>query len=351
MTAGGAAAGRTGRRQRYATRGGAGAGGPWPGAGAGGGLVACVALVVLVAAAAALGGCAGEAPGGGRAADGRLRVVATTGMIADAVARVGGEHVAVTGLMGPGVDPHLYKARAGDVRRLAGAGLILYNGLHLEAAMGEVLAEMGGRVRTVAVTGAIPRERLLAPPEFEGAYDPHVWFDVGLWQIVVTAVAHALAAADPAHAASYRGNAAAFLRELEALDAWVRERVAVLPAERRVLVTAHDAFNYFGRAYGFEVRGLQGISTTAEPGTADVQRLAAEIAARRVPAIFVETSIPVRTLEAVRAAVAARGFRVEIGGELFSDALGDAGAPEGTYIGMVRHNVNTIVNALARGGG
>jgi manganese/zinc/iron transport system substrate-binding protein len=278
---------------------------------------------------------------------GPLRVVATIGMITDVAQRVGGPHVQVTGLMGPGVDPHLYKASAGDVRRLASADLVFYNGLHLEAAMGEVLEEMNRWRPTRAVTDGIDRAQLSAPPEFKGAYDPHVWFDVSLWQHTVTSVAATLADLDPAHAADYEARAAAYRAELVALDAWVRARAAEVPPARRVLVTAHDAFNYFGRAYGFEVRGLQGISTASEAGTADVQRLADEIARRRIPAIFVETSIPRRTVEALQAAVAARGFAVRIGGSLFSDAMGDAGTPEGTYVGMVRHNVNTIVNALS----
>jgi manganese/zinc/iron transport system substrate-binding protein len=280
----------------------------------------------------------------------RLRVVATVGMIGDAAARIGADHVSVQTLMGPGVDPHLYKATAGDVRRLAGADLILYNGLHLEAAMGDVLREMGTRRRSIAVAEFIDAAQLLAPPEFAGAYDPHVWFDVRLWQHAVRAVHVALRDADPANAATYDVNAAAYLDELDELDAWVRSQVETLPAERRVLVTAHDAFNYFGRAYDFDVRGLQGINTATEAGTADVQRLAAFIAERRIPAIFVETSVPRRTIEAVQAAVRARGFRTVIGEPLFSDAMGDAGTPEGTYIGMIRHNVNAIVGSLAREG-
>lgn len=278
-----------------------------------------------------------------------LRVVATIGMITDVAERIGGEGVVVTGLMGPGVDPHLYKARAGDVRRLVEADLVLYNGLHLEAAMGEVLEEMGRRKRTVAVTEWIPREVLMTPPEYEGSYDPHVWFDVGLWMQAARRIGAALAEADPANGAEYEARTSSYVRELELLDAWVRERMGEIPRERRVLITAHDAFGYFGRAYGVEVLGLQGISTATEAGTADVQRLAATIVGRRIPAIFVETSISSRTIEAVQAAVRARGYGVGIGGTLYSDALGDGGTEAGTYIGMVRHNVNTMVNALSRG--
>ncbi|MEW5930020.1 MAG: zinc ABC transporter substrate-binding protein [Gemmatimonadota bacterium] len=279
-------------------------------------------------------------------ASGKLEVVTTVGMIEDVAENVGGRHVRVTGLMGPGVDPHLYKASEGDVRRLYRADVIFYGGLHLEARMAEVLQEMGERTRVVAVSEAIPVDSLTSPPEFQGAYDPHVWFDVRLWMMTVPRIAETLAAADPAHAAEYRANAERYLAELRELDAYVRAQAARVPAERRVLVTAHDAFNYFGRAYGFQVRGLQGISTASEAGTADVQELADFIARRRIPAVFVESSIPRRNVEAVQEAVAARGWRVRIGGELFSDALGTAGTPEGTYVGMVRHNIDTIVGAL-----
>lgn len=278
----------------------------------------------------------------------RVHVVTTIGMIKDVVENVGGPHVVVTGLMGPGVDPHLYKASEGDVRKLYRADVIFYGGLHLEARMGEVLEEMGARARTVAVTTAIPRDRLLAPPEFKGAHDPHVWFDVRLWALTIDTVAGTLAQADPAHAADYRANAGRYRAELEALDGYVRAQAQRVPADKRVLITAHDAFNYFGRAYGFQVRGLQGISTAAEAGTGDVQSLARFIADRQIPAVFVESSIPTRTIDAVREAVDARGYDVGMGGSLFSDAMGNPGTPEGTYAGMVRHNIDTIVGALLR---
>ena len=278
-----------------------------------------------------------------------LRVVTTIGMITDIVERVGGDRVRVEGLMGPGIDPHLFKASAGDVRRLANADLVFYNGLHLEAAMGDVLAEMDGRTRTRAVTDGIDRSLLLTPPEFEGAFDPHVWSDVSMWISAVEVVRETLAEVDPEGAEDFERRAADLAEELEELDAWVRQEVARVPDSLRVLVTAHDAFNYFGRAYGFEVRGLQGLSTATEAGTGDVQRLADFIAERGIPALFIETSIPPRNIEAVRAAVRSRGVEVEIGGSLFSDAMGDPGTPEGTYPGMVRSNVRTIVDALAGG--
>jgi manganese/zinc/iron transport system substrate-binding protein len=280
--------------------------------------------------------------------EGRLNVVTTIGMIRDVAQNVGGEHVRVVGLMGPGVDPHLYKASEGDVRRLFRADVIFYSGMHLEARMGEVLAEMGSRTRVRAVAEAVPAGQRLSPPEFQGAYDPHVWFDVRLWSLTVDVIARTLAEADPAHARDYAANAERYRARLAELDGYVRAQAERVPAERRVLITAHDAFNYFGRAYGFQVRGLQGISTAAEAGTADVQGLAQFIAGRRIPAIFVESSIPRRTIEAVQEAVDARGYRVRIGGSLFSDAMGNPGTEEGTYIGMVRHNIDTIVGALLR---
>ena len=275
-----------------------------------------------------------------------IQVVATIGMIADAVERVGGDRVVVEGLMGPGIDPHLYKASEGDVRRLERADAIFYGGLHLEAKMADVLERIGERRLTRAVTDGIPRSRLIGVGG--GQYDPHVWFDVELWKGAVREVRDTLAAADPAHADGYRSRAAAYLAELDALDAEVRRKSRTVPPEVRVIVTAHDAFGYFGRAYGFEVVGLQGISTASEAGARDVQRLADVIASRRIPAIFVESSVSPRTIEAVQEAVRARGFVVEIGGSLFSDAMGSEGTPAGTYVGMVRHNADTITRSLAR---
>jgi manganese/zinc/iron transport system substrate-binding protein len=275
-----------------------------------------------------------------------IKIVTTTSMVTDLVERVGGSRVEVEGLMGAGVDPHLYKASEGDVIALAGADAVFYNGLHLEAKLAEVFERMGGRVHTYAVTDSIPRERLQAPPAFAGAYDPHVWFDVSLWRMALAQVRDDLIELDPAHERLYRQNEAAYDRELAALDRWVRDQTERVPPSRRVLVTAHDAFNYFGRAYGFDVRGLQGISTASEAGTADVRELADFIADRRIPAIFVESSVSPRAIDAVREAARARGFDVGIGGSLFSDAMGDPGTAEGTYPGMVRHNVEAIVSGL-----
>ena len=275
-----------------------------------------------------------------------IRVVTTIGMITDIVQNVGGDRVNAIGLMGPGIDPHLYRASEGDVARLAEANLIFYNGLHLEGKMAGVLERMQDQVKTVVVTRDVDRAILLAPPEFEGAYDPHLWFDVTLWMKAVERVRDTLIEVDKGSAELYRSNTKDYLAKLEELHNYVKEQAERISPNQRVLVTAHDAFNYFGRAYGFEVRGLQGISTATEAGTADVQALVQFIVERRIPAMFVETSVPRQSIEAVQAAVKAKGFSVEIGGQLFSDAMGVSGTPEGTYIGMVRHNIDTIVAAL-----
>ena len=304
-------------------------------------------LLPLALVASFVVGCGPIEPPRARVLDGEtISVVATIGMITDAVERVGGERVEVEGLMGPGIDPHLYKASEGDLRRLERADVVFYGGLHLEAKMADVLERIGERRATQAVTDAIPRSRLLRPAAFQGQYDPHVWFDVTLWMKAVEQVRDRLSELDPGSAALYRRNADAYLAELRDLDDYVHEQALRVPEGHRVIVTAHDAFNYFGVAYGFEVRGLQGISTAAEAGAGDVQRLARFIAANRIPAIFVESSVSSRTIQALREAVRARGFDVEIGGSLYSDAMGDPGTPEGTYVGMVRHNVDTIVEGL-----
>jgi manganese/zinc/iron transport system substrate-binding protein len=301
-------------------------------------LLISLILVFLV------GACTTESPSN---SSGRLNVVTTTGMIGDIVKNVGGEYVEVISLMGPGVDPHLYKASEGDVTRLQSANLIFYNGLHLEAQMGEVIEKMNEfGVKTVAVTDMIDRSLLNASPTYPDQFDPHVWFDVSLWMKSVEQVETTLVEVDPAHASEYEANAAAYLEKLTDLHQYVLTQAQTIPSEKRVLITAHDAFNYFGEAYGFEVRGLQGISTEAQAGTADVQELVGFIVERQIPAIFVESSVPQRNIEAVQAAVQDQGFDVKIGGSLFSDAMGTTGTPEGTYIGMVTHNIDTIVAAL-----
>lgn len=300
------------------------------------GLLATLLTILLLA------GCSGS--NGSQWVEGKLKVTTTTGMIADVVRNVGGEHVSVISLMGPGIDPHLYKPTSGDLARLGQAQVILYNGLGLEGKMATALDRMAKQKPTVAVAEGISQQLLL--DDEEGHPDPHVWFDVSLWMTAVESVRDTLVKADPANKATYEANAAAYLKELEALHAWAKAELATIPQERRVLVTAHDAFGYFGRAYQIEVMALQGISTDAEYGLADVQGLVDVLTSRKVKAVFFESSIPQRSIQAVVEGARAKGHQVAVGGELFSDAMGAAGTPEGTYIGMVRHNVSTIVSAL-----
>jgi manganese/zinc/iron transport system substrate-binding protein len=302
----------------------------------------------LIVPALLLAGCSGgdSRAGDDAGADTPLRVVTTTGIIADVAQRIAGPHARVEALMGPGIDPHLYKASESDVRRLSEAELVLYNGLHLEGKMGDILTKMARTRPVVAVTEEIPQDLLREPPEFLGQYDPHVWFDVSMWAKTLEPIARELSALDAEHAAEFQANAAALEKELIELDAWVKAQILTIPEPQRILVTAHDAFGYFGRRYGMEVVGIQGISTLSEAGLKDVDRVVSLVVDRKVPAIFIESSVPRRSIEAVQAAVRSRGHEAAIGGQLHSDSLGAAGSPAGTYPGMVRANVSTIVNAL-----
>jgi manganese/zinc/iron transport system substrate-binding protein len=311
-------------------------------------LPALLVVALLAVALVALTGCTSTSASGDEPIGDRpLRVTTTTNFITDTVARIGGAGVEVTGLMGPGVDPHLYRASAGDVQTLRDADLILYGGLQLEGRMAELLADLAERQPTKAVTDGIPRDQLLAPaPGANEEYDPHVWFDVGLWEQVSRTIAAALSERDPARAADYQANLDAYLTELTDLDAYIAQRMESVPPERRLLVTSHDAFEYFGRRYGLDVAGIQGISTAAEATTADVERVAELIASRGVPAVFVESSVPRQTIDALIAAAADRGAAVTVGGELFTDAAGTPGTPEGTYIGMLRANADLIADGL-----
>lgn len=282
----------------------------------------------------------------GCAASAQIQVVATTAMVADLASRVGGEHAQVTALMGPGTDPHLYRPTPSDLAKLRRAEVILHNGLDLEGRMGRTFEKMSRDRIVVAVARSIPAERLLRE-EGRVALDPHLWFDVALWAETLPSVADALAQARPELRETFTARAAQAHTELLALDAWVRETLAAIPPERRILITSHDAFRYFGRAYGFEVVALQGISTAGEAGLADLTRLVEFVKARKIPAVFVESSVPQATLRRVSGDSGAR-----LGGELFSDAAGSAresidGHPLSTYEGMIRHNVRTIVAALA----
>jgi manganese/zinc/iron transport system substrate-binding protein len=302
--------------------------------------------LLLVLLLPLLAGCEGDAGSRPRDPNQPLRIVATTGIIADTAKRIVGEHAQVEALMGPGVDPHLYKASESDVRRLAEADLILYNGLHLEGKMGDILTKMARTRAVVAVSEGISEDQLRQPPEFQGLHDPHVWFDVSLWARTLQPIVGELETLDPQHAEAYRANAAALEKELTELDGWVKQQIATIPPPQRVLITAHDAFGYFGGRYGMEVVGLQGISTLSEAGLKDMDRVIGIVAQRKIRSIFVESSVPRRSIEAVQAAVREQGGTVTIGGQLFSDSLGPANGPAGSYVGMVRANVETIVKAL-----
>lgn len=275
-------------------------------------------------------------------------VTSTVGMITDVARSIAESAASVSGLMGPGVDPHLYKPSASDIQRLGDADLILYGGLHLEGRMADTLHAIDERttVRTVAVSETIPTNLRMSSSGQADVWDPHVWMDVSLWHRVAGTIAQELTTLMPADAEKIASRAETYRARLTELDAWAESELERIPDHKRVLVTAHDAFSYFGRRYNVEVIGLQGLSTASEAGASDVQSLANFLTERQIPAIFVESSIPPNTIEAVQAATRSRGWDVRIGGELYADAMGSPGTPDGTYIGMMRHNVRTIVQAL-----
>jgi manganese/zinc/iron transport system substrate-binding protein len=278
-----------------------------------------------------------------------MRVVCTTGQVAELAARIGGEHVEVEALMGPGVDPHLYSPVASDVRKLAAADIVFYNGLHLEGRMADLFVQMARRKATFAVTEGLQMrqdKRLREPPEFEGLYDPHVWHDPMIWADCVKDMAEALAEYDPPHAEDYRKHAEAYRAELAELDKFCREEIATIPKKNRVLVTAHDAFGYLGKTYDVEVFGLKGISTEDEKDLKRQEEMVQMIVRRKIPAVFVESAVAPKTIEALVEPCRALGWDVKIGGELYADALGPAGSDDATYPGMIRANVRTIVKAL-----
>lgn len=276
-----------------------------------------------------------------------IQVVATIGMVADVVKQVAGDHAEVTQLMGSNVDPHTYKPTAGDASLLAKSDAVFYVGLMLEGRMADLFTRLGRQGRQIyAVTESVPREKLLEPEEFEGHYDPHIWFDVSLWAETIPTVVQGLSEADPANAEAYKTNGEALRQRLSSLHEWCLEKASKLPEEKRILITSHDAYNYFGRAYGFKVVGLQGVSTVSEAALADMASLVDFIKEQNVPAIFVETSVNPKAIQRV-----AEDAGVKIGGELFSDAMGQPGEMHdgfdtGTYEGMVRYNLTTIVKAL-----
>lgn len=307
-----------------------------------------------VFAVAALAGCGrgpGAEAGAAETVAGTIRATATTTMITDMVQQVGGDDVEVTGLMGPGVDPHLYEASQGDIEALTDADVVFYSGLFLEGQMNDVLVQTAQQTPAVRITEAIAEDQLLDSEDYEGQADPHVWFDPLLWETAVDPVVRQLSELKPERGDSFQRNGEDYKRQIREAHAYVEERLATVPEEQRVLVTGHDAFRYFGERYGFEVRGLQGISTESEAGVGDVRDLADFLVENRIPAIFTESSIPRRNIEAVQAACQDQGWDLTMPDkELYSDAMGEPATDDGTYPGMIRANADTIASALTAGG-
>lgn len=275
-----------------------------------------------------------------------FKIVCTTGMIGDLVANIAGERATVVSLMGPGIDPHYYKATQGDLGKLSSADVIFYNGLFLEGKMEDIFEKMARSKTVVAVSKNIPETRLRKPEGAQGEHDPHIWFDVALWAETIDTVVDVLSKSDPMGKDLFVKNGTRYKKELMDLDAWVKTEMLTIPKQQRVLITAHDAFGYFGLAYAIAVRGLQGVSTVAEYGVNDVSQLVQFIVENKVKAIFVESSVPERSINAVREGCQARGWDVVVGGTLYSDAMGATGSGADTYVGMVRANVNAIVKGL-----
>ncbi|WP_181305388.1 metal ABC transporter solute-binding protein, Zn/Mn family [Rufibacter sp. XAAS-G3-1] len=285
-------------------------------------------------------------PGAKAHQQGKLYIVTTTGILRDAVANVVGDRAVVTALMGPGVDPHLYKAALGDLQTLREADIIIYNGLHLEGKMGEVLQKLARQKVVWAAAEGLPDSKLYKTPAFQNSYDPHIWFDVSLWSQLVEHLSQKLQQQDARHATYYQENTRRYRAKLDSLHQWTQAEIATIPAPQRILITAHDAFGYLGRAYHIQVQGLQGISTVSEFGLQDVSSLVNFIVRRKVKAVFVESSVSQKAIEAVLEGCRQKGHDIQLGGTLYSDALGEENGPAGTYVGMVRVNVGTIVKAL-----
>lgn len=277
---------------------------------------------------------------------GKLRIVTTTGMLEDAVRNIVKDSAVVTSLMGPGVDPHLYKATQGDLQRLTEADVIVYNGLFLEGKMEDIFHRLSRVKHVIAAAEVIEENKLRESLIYENEFDPHVWFDVSLWTEVVLGLGSSLGELDAEHASFYRENAGIYAKELEKLHKHVKEEISTIPEEQRVLITSHDAFGYFGDAYDIEVKGLQGISTASEYGLKDITNMVDFIIQRKVKSVFVETSVSQRAINAVVQGCRNRGYDIQIGGTLYSDSMGPEGSPEGSYVGMVRANVERIVNSL-----
>ena len=278
--------------------------------------------------------------------DSTPKIVTTVGMVTDIVREVVGDRGEVIGLLSEGIDPHLYKATREDMQQLNKADVIFYGGLMLEGRMEESLKKLRSGKPVVGVSESLEKASLRKPPEFDGHFDPHVWMDVKLWSQCVDAVTTTMREHDSKHAAEFTERAKAYQQKLGKLDDYVRQSIQSIPEQQRVLVTAHDAFGYFARAYGMEVKSVQGISTESEAGVADVNSLVDFLVDRKIGAIFVESSVSDKGLRAVIEGAGKRGWTVKVGGELFSDAMGSAGTYEGTYVGMIDHNATTITRAL-----
>lgn len=276
----------------------------------------------------------------------KLYVTCTTTIIADAITHIAQDKINLNILMGPGVDPHLYKPIEQDITKIAQADIIFYNGLHLEARMTDLFEQMSTTKTTVAVCQDIPKEMLIASPEHHNYFDPHIWFDPKIWSYAIETISEVLKRHDRANKDFYEKNTKLYLQNIQNMYQETQNLMLTIPKEQRILITAHDAFEYFAQAYHCKVVSLQGISTASEAGTKDVQELSNFILEHQIPAIFIETSIPQRTLQAVQQNVASKGFNVRIGQELYSDALGTKGTKQGTYIGMMNYNIATIVHDL-----
>lgn len=273
-------------------------------------------------------------------------IVVTTSIVADTIRNIGKDRITVESLMGPGVDPHLYKASPGDISKMNKASLIVYNGLHLEGKMSDVLEKLGRKKNTYAIAAPISKNELIFPSIGESLPDPHIWMDVNLWSQTIKPLAEKLSTIDPENKSYYLQNAAAYQHQLKNLNQKCYQQIQTIPASQRVLITAHDAFRYFGKAYGMKVLGVQGISTESEAGLKEINNLVTLIAKQHIPAVFIESSVSPKNVQALLEGAKNKGEKVRLGGELYSDALGATNTPEGTYIGMIKHNVQTIVEAL-----
>ena len=299
-------------------------------------------LALCTAATVLFGGCQEQIE-----SDGKLNIVATTTILADLSNIIGGEYVHVNSLMGPGIDPHLYQPSAGDVTKMQHADVIIYHGLHLEGKMGDIFSSLSEQgYSNICIEYGLDASMLLSSEKSSSLYDPHIWFDVAIWKSAAIHTAMELSVINPENADAYAANLEEYLLELDSLDRYIQMRIAEVPENQRILVTAHDAFRYFGAAYGFKVMALQGISTETEAGTADVSRLADFIAENEIKAIFAESSVPAKSMEALQAAVQSRGFEVKIGSALYADALGDDLSGHNTLILVIKSNIDTIVDAL-----